>query len=253
VVKYIYDAWGNHAVVDKDGKNIEDPEHIGNKNPFRYRGYYYDVETGLYYLQTRYYDPEVGRFISQDGLKYADSKTINGLNLYAYCLNNPNRFVDRSGCIPIVNSFNSFSSTYNLFGFNSKWWGRFVFTATETESDVDEVGIFYAYTDYNKSLTTTWGAGINLWNWWGGEINVNNGINLSACVNITPYFHNFLSIGLDGITIGFGLVINDISYDLTLGIGLGPLIIIGGIAAIIGSMGQAASTVWDWFKSLFGL
>ncbi len=97
VVKYIYDAWGNHAVVDKDGKNIEDPEHIGNKNPFRYRGYYYDVETGFYYLQTRYYDPEVGRFISQDSVEYADPESINGLNLYAYCGNNPVKNIDPNG------------------------------------------------------------------------------------------------------------------------------------------------------------
>jgi len=97
VVKYIYDAWGNHAVVDKDGKNIEDPEHIGNKNPFRYRGYYYDVETGLYYLQTRYYDPETGRFISQDSIEYAESTTVNGLNLYSYCGNNPVMNVDPRG------------------------------------------------------------------------------------------------------------------------------------------------------------
>ncbi len=66
-------------------------------NPFRYRGYYYDTETELYYLQTRYYDPELGRFISQDSLEYADPETINGLNLYAYCGNNPVMNVDPSG------------------------------------------------------------------------------------------------------------------------------------------------------------
>lgn len=71
MVKYEYDAWGNHAVLDSEGYDIEDLTHIGNINLFRYCGYY-DTETGLYYLQTRYYDPE----------------TINGLNLYSYCLNN---------------------------------------------------------------------------------------------------------------------------------------------------------------------
>ena len=52
------------------------------------RGYYYDTETELYFLKTRYYDPEVGRFISVDGIEYLDPETINGLNLYAYCNNN---------------------------------------------------------------------------------------------------------------------------------------------------------------------
>ncbi len=97
VVTYIYDAWGNHAVLDADGKDITDIEHIGNLNPFRYRGYYYDVETGLYFLQTRYYDPETGRFISQDSVEYAEPKTVNGINLYAYCGNNPVMNVDPSG------------------------------------------------------------------------------------------------------------------------------------------------------------
>ncbi|MDE6850227.1 MAG: RHS repeat-associated core domain-containing protein [Clostridia bacterium] len=58
---------------------------------------YYDTETGLYYLQTRYYDPELGRFISQDSIEYADPETINGLNLYAYCDNNPVMNVDPTG------------------------------------------------------------------------------------------------------------------------------------------------------------
>ena len=97
VVEYYYDAWGNHKVVDADGDEITDLDNIGNLNPFRYRGYYYDTETGLYFLQTRYYDPEVGRFLNRDSVEYADPETINGLNLYAYCLNNPVEYVDPTG------------------------------------------------------------------------------------------------------------------------------------------------------------
>ena len=88
--EYSYDAWGNCTIVtDKSG--------IANLNPFRYRGYYYDSETGLYYLQTRYYDPETGRFISRDSIEYTDPETICGLNLYAYCGNNPVMFTDLLG------------------------------------------------------------------------------------------------------------------------------------------------------------
>ena len=90
VVKYWYDAWGNHTV---SGSNVT----LANLNPFRYRGYYYDTETGLYFLQTRYYDPEVGRFLNRDTVTYADPETIGGIDLYAYCLNNPVMYSDPTG------------------------------------------------------------------------------------------------------------------------------------------------------------
>ena len=92
VAKYTYDAWGNHSITATEGN-----ETIANLNPFRYRGYYYDVETELYFLKTRYYDPEIGRFITIDDISYLDPDSINGLNLYAYCGNNPVMCVDPSG------------------------------------------------------------------------------------------------------------------------------------------------------------
>ena len=97
VVKYEYDAWGNHEVYDGSGTKITQGTHVGRVNPYRYRGYYYDEELKLYYLKTRYYDPEVGRFINADDITYIDPETINGLNLYAYCGNNPVMNVDPNG------------------------------------------------------------------------------------------------------------------------------------------------------------
>ena len=97
VVQYWYDAWGNHKVVNSSGMEITDPDHIGNLNPFRYRGYYFDRETGLYFLQTRYYDPEIGRFLNRDSVFFANPEKINGLNLYSYCLNNPIAYTDSTG------------------------------------------------------------------------------------------------------------------------------------------------------------
>ncbi len=90
MVEYNYDAWGRHTV---SGSNIA----LGNKNPFRYRGYYYDTETELYYLQSRYYDPNLCRFINMDSIEYAEPERINGLNLFSYCNNNPVMSVDPSG------------------------------------------------------------------------------------------------------------------------------------------------------------
>ena len=97
MVKYVYDAWGNHKVLDAEGNEITDSYHIGRLNPYRYRGYYFDEETGLYYLQSRYYDPETGRFLNADTVEYLDPESINGLNLYAYCGNNPVMYSDPSG------------------------------------------------------------------------------------------------------------------------------------------------------------
>ena len=61
VVKYKHDAWGNCKVLNANSTEIADDAHIGILNPFRYRSYYFDTETGFYFLNTRYYDPEIGR------------------------------------------------------------------------------------------------------------------------------------------------------------------------------------------------
>ena len=87
--EYVYDAWGNL---------LEEPESgIMKDNPFRYRGYYYDSSIGLYYLNSRYYDPETGRFLNEDLVSYLEPETIGGINLYAYCLNDPVNNIDPSG------------------------------------------------------------------------------------------------------------------------------------------------------------
>ena len=99
--EYVYDAFGNHIVLDENGNERKDDKFIGSLNPFRYRGYYYDRETNLCYLKSRYYDPETGRFISADdiGILNITKDCINGLNLYAYCLNNPVNMTDENGQI----------------------------------------------------------------------------------------------------------------------------------------------------------
>ncbi len=81
---YVYDAFGNILVASNhNGYNI------ANVNPFRFKSYYYDKETSLYYLNSRYYDPEVGRFISPADISELNPKVIGGLNLYSYANNNP--------------------------------------------------------------------------------------------------------------------------------------------------------------------
>ncbi len=110
MVKYVYDAWGNHAVEVLDSACAE----LSQLNPYRYRGYYYDTETGLYFLKTRYYDPEIGRFITIDDLSYIDPETINGLNLYAYCTNNPVMNIDPNGTWSWKKFWNNFKKVATI-------------------------------------------------------------------------------------------------------------------------------------------
>ena len=98
VAQYNYDAFGNIlSIKDANGNNITSSTHIANVNPLRYRGYFYDTETGFYYLNSRYYDPATRRFISADTI--IDGRDFDGMNLYAYCWNNPVTHTDASGNI----------------------------------------------------------------------------------------------------------------------------------------------------------
>ena len=97
VVSYSYDAWGKPLATTGTLATT-----LGADNPFRYRGYYYDTETGLYYLQSRYYDPDTCRFLNGDVLMSTGQGVI-GYNMYAYCNNNPAAFTDSEGteAIPV--------------------------------------------------------------------------------------------------------------------------------------------------------
>ena len=99
VATYDYDAWGNVTVYDSSGQERTDANFVGNINPIRYRGYYYDTETGFYYLQTRYYDPTICRFINADNYELISTlaQTVGQLNMYAYCNNNPIMYTDETG------------------------------------------------------------------------------------------------------------------------------------------------------------
>ncbi len=108
VAKYEYDAWGNILSIKNGNTDLthsDYSEHIANLNPIRYRGYYYDTDTKLYYLQSRYYNPELGRFLNADN--YTDMDNVIGGNVFAYCLNNPVNMSDHSGhfALPFIASF----------------------------------------------------------------------------------------------------------------------------------------------------
>ena len=92
VVEYEYDLFGK-PLACRDTSGID----LGSLNPFRFKGYVYDEESGLYYLTSRYYDPEIGRFLTPDNLEQLDPEKAAGLNLYVYCNNDPVLFFDPEG------------------------------------------------------------------------------------------------------------------------------------------------------------
>ena len=94
---YNYGAWGNYSVHGADGKKTTDATFIGHINPLRYRGYYYDRETRLYYLQSRYYDFANCRFINADTFATTDANGFLSANMFAYCENNPIMRTDEDG------------------------------------------------------------------------------------------------------------------------------------------------------------
>ena len=111
---YDYDAWGNCTVYDSSAKVLTDPTSIANLNPLRYRGYYYDAETGFYYLQSRYYDPAICRFINADTFATTDANGFLSANMFAYCENNPVGNSDSEGEFPIQVVAAAVSGVVNL-------------------------------------------------------------------------------------------------------------------------------------------
>ena len=98
VATYSYDPWGTPTgIYDASGNAISQTAyHVAAYNPFRYRGYRYDGDTRLYYLQSRYYDPAVGRFINADGY-VSTGQGYLGCNMFTYCGNNPLNRTDTTG------------------------------------------------------------------------------------------------------------------------------------------------------------
>jgi RHS repeat-associated protein len=106
VVNYTYDSWGKQLSCTGSLANT-----LGVANPLRYRGYIFDEETGLYYLQSRYYNPEWGRFINEDNVYSCLSLDLLESNLYTYCMNDPVNNCDYSGEKANINKVAKY------------WWG----------------------------------------------------------------------------------------------------------------------------------
>lgn len=109
VVNYAYDSWGKLLSITSSLKDT-----IGIQNPFRYRGYYYDNETGMYYLKNRYYDPEIRRLLCLDRFFSTGHGSVEK-NMISYCLNNPTTYFDPKGNLPCGCVYNGTGGDFARF------------------------------------------------------------------------------------------------------------------------------------------
>ena len=137
VVSYTYDTWGRIISIEGSLKDT-----VGVKNPYRYRGYRYDTETGLYYLNARYYNPEWGRFINADS--YTGDGGLLSHNLFSYCMNDPVNLQDPSGNIAI--------STLIMIGGLVAWGAGTIYSAVKQKQATGKVDWLYAV-----SYGASWG------------------------------------------------------------------------------------------------
>jgi RHS repeat-associated protein len=147
VVEYIYDSWGQ--LVSTTGSLADS---VGVNNPYRYRGYRYDAETGLYYLQSRYYDPDMKRFINADG--YVDTgNSVLSTNMFAYCEND------------IINGVDYNGEKYNrakAISYAKKWWNKFN-PKYKHYKDAADCANFVSQCLYAGGLSKMTGSGKNGW------------------------------------------------------------------------------------------
>ena len=205
VARYEYDAWGNIIdVVDNSGVNI------AGINPIRYRGYYYDTETELYYLQSRYYNAEVGRFLNADGY-LTTGQGVLSYNMFAYCQNNPVMFSDPSGtlcglcmctgvnpCPSCMPALPKFSNIDFLFGNVTIPTQPYIAPKSSTNNIADSISTAYDTMDTISGLQS-------------GFYMTNNHYLINSAPSISENFGKAVSIGLIGYETVTGVCNNYLS------------------------------------------
>ncbi len=167
IAQYTYDEWGKLLEIHTEEEDDEEQLSIAEINPLRYRGYYYDNETGYYYLKSRYYHPELCRFISADSFEYINTSNFFSTNAYTYCWNSPIAFDDEEGNTPKLSvntaSLIDFLSNVNIKISESlqknfeKLQGKFNAFAEKAEFYLQNPDIFI-----NKTLSKLLGHEVNL-------------------------------------------------------------------------------------------
>ena len=245
IVEYKYDAYG------KVEKTIIENNNVSKYNPFIYKGYYYDEETELYYCNTRYYSPEIGRWISIDDVDYLDPESVSGLNLYCYCMNDPVNYCDPSGNLPridvclledmLINKIRKLlkgqtdngeceangvlMNHYTTSLIENKMIGSLIgnvsYTVTTQSQNSKK---FYLYNNIGNDGYST-GIGFNLSEWYGVSWYRSSGYGIGRNVQITPWFTFGSEISLtNGISFSAGRVFGNTTEEFTVNIGCGAIL-----------------------------
>lgn len=205
VVKYDYDAWGTTSI-----KQDTSSSSIGYLNPFRYKGYYYDSESGMYYCKTRYYVPLWGRWLNADNPKNLILTNASILNNYGYCSNSPINYRDKKGTLSWGDIWNGIKN------FFTETIGGFV----ETTANIITKSVDYLFVGYEAGVKRNVVSGDDSkpisfyvsgpsewWKFWEIEIGVK--------INIDD-FNASVGVGLTGIDASFGYKNN--SVDIRVGL-----------------------------------
>ena len=256
VAKYEYDAWGNSRLSTLVSNNFS------GCNSIRYRGYYYDTETGFYFLNSRYYSPQWRRFISPASASSLNPNSVNGLNLYCYAGNNPvgvaysgfNSDVATSGRVGYVgNKIENISSrTINsgglidVTGKVSINWPKantvaMVHTTVPIIKDPVVSWIFgnisytatvqlnpaeaiYSFSDIGNDGFSV-GMGVKLGDLFGSSAYISSDIGFGYSWQLTPWFTAGSSWSLEnGLSISRGIIIGDTTHEITVSVGNGALL-----------------------------
>jgi RHS repeat-associated protein len=231
VAKYLYDAWGNCTISSETTNTV-----VANANPIRYRGYYYDDDTGLYYCNARYYSPKWRRFISPDDTAYLDPESVNGLNLYCYSNNNPvNASIyvhtsDNYAPFNVINlSYHEWPNTKVASGnvhwkgkwFDTDWPGFLVLTRDGFEVMNWGLAIYKGslYFDHAENHSVYVGIG-NLSAYIGVNFEEGIGIDASASVLAIGYDGRIIDASIEALSAGLTYMWKDWQFEFGYGVGL---------------------------------
>ena len=241
----------------------------------------------MYFLQTRYYDPVVGRFLNRDNIDYADPETINGLNLYTYCLNNPvtssimpsynnckgniifenastNKVVRSSSIVTSTASSNNPSVNHLLLEHYTASVipnrlftgvvGNISYTITRQNNDIN--GIIYSFTNVGNDSTSN-GVGLNIGDWFDVSVYTSTSLGVGMGIQITPWLTSGAEISLtEGISVSAGIINGDTTHELSINIGWGTIAgytIAAGLAASPIPGGRIAGGITALVTFLFSL